>query len=89
MIDEIGGLDQALSHCIKEAELDENVSLKAYPGKEIDGLSLLMNSQDLEDEVKLVESIGDYVSSTLPFMIHHKIPQKNVYMMMPVLIDVE
>lgn len=89
LIDEIGGLDQALSHCIKEAELDENVSLKAYPGKEIDGLSLLMNSQDLEDEVKLVESIGDYVSSTLPFMIHHKIPQKNVYMMMPVLIDVE
>ena len=89
MIDEIGGLDQALSHCIKESELDENVSLKAYPGKEIDGLSLLMNSQDLEYEVKLVEAIGDYVSSTLPFMIHHKIPQKNVYMMMPVLIDVE
>ena len=48
-----------------------------------------MNAQELEDEVKLVESIGDYVSSSLPFIIHRDMPQKNIYMMMPVVMDVE
>ena len=89
LIDEIGGLDQAVSHCIEEAELDKDVVLKAYPSKEIDGLSLLLNAQELEDEVKLLESIGDYVTSSLPFMIHRDMPQKNIYMMMPVVMDVE
>ena len=85
----MGGLDQAVSHCIEEAELDKGVALKAYPNREIDGLSLLMNAQELEDEVKLVQSIGDYVSSSLPFIIHRDMPQKNIYMMMPVVMDVE
>ena len=89
LIDEIGGLDQAVSHCIEQAELDKDVVLKAYPSKEIDGLSLLLNAQELEDEVKLLESIGDYVTSSLPFMIHRDMPQKNIYMMMPVVMDVE
>ena len=89
LIDEIGGLDQAVSHCIEEAELDKDVVLKAYPSREIDGLSLLLNAQELEDEVKLLESIGDYVTSSLPFMIHRDMPQKNIYMMMPVVMDVE
>ena len=89
LIDEIGGLDKALSHCIQKAELDKGVALKAYPSREIDGLSLLMNSQELEDEAKIVEYIGDYVSSSLPFIIHRDMPQKNIYMMMPVVMDVE
>ena len=89
LIDAMGGLDQAVSHCIEEAELDKGVALKAYPNREIDGLSLLMNAQELEDEVKLVQSIGDYVSSSLPFIIHRDMPQKNIYMMMPVVMDVE
>ena len=82
-------MDQAVSHCIEEAELDKDVVLKAYPSKEIDGLSLLLNAQELEDEVKLLESIGDYVTSSLPFMIHRDMPQKNISMMMPVVMDVE
>ena len=89
LIDEIGGLDQAVSHCIEESELNKGAALKAYPNREIDALSLLMNSQELEDEVKLVESIGDYISSSLPFIIHRDIPQKNIYMMMPIVMDVE
>ena len=89
LIDAMGGLDQAVSHCIEEAELDKGVALKAYPNREIDGLSLLMNAQELEDEVKLVQSIGDYVSSSLPFIIHRDMPQKNIYMIMPVVMDVE
>lgn len=89
LIDAMGGLDQAVSHCIEEAELEKGIALKAYPNREIDGLSLLMNAQELEDEVKLVESIGDYVSSSLPFIIHRDMPQKNIYMMMPVVMDVE
>ena len=89
LIDAMGGLDQAVSHCIEEAELDKGIALKAYPNREIDGLSLLMNAQELEDEVKLVKSIGDYVSSSLPFIIHRDMPQKNIYMMMPVVMDVE
>ena len=88
LIDEIGGLDKALGRCI-EAEQDKDIALKAYPSREIDGLSLLVNSQELEDEVKLVESIGDYISSSLPFIIHIDIPQKNIYMMMPFVMDVE
>ena len=89
LIDEIGGLDKALGRCIEEAEQDKDIALKAYPSREIDGLSLLVNSQELEDEVKLVESIGDYISSSLPFIIHRDIPQKNIYMMMPFVMDVE
>lgn len=89
LVDSLGGLDKALNHCIKEAGLNKGASLKAYPSKEIDALSLLMNSQELEDEVKLFNYVGKFISRNLPFIVHRDIPQKNIYMMMPVVMDVE
>ena len=89
LIDEVGGLDKAVDHCINEVGLEGNIELKAYPQKERGALSLLMDSDEIGEQAKVIESVGNYITNNFGFMLDANMPQKNIYMMMPVMMDLE
>lgn len=89
LVDEVGGLDKAVDHCLNEVDDDGVVKLKAYPQKERDALSLLMDSDEVGEQAKMIESVGNYITNNFGFMLDADVPQNNIYMMMPVVMDLE
>ena len=89
LVDEVGGLDKAVDHCLNEVDDDGTIKLKAYPQKERGALSLLMDSDEVSEQAKIIESVGNYITNNFGFMLDADVPQNNIYMMMPVVMDME
>lgn len=89
LVDEVGGLDKAVNHCLNEVDDDGTIKLKAYPQKERGALSLLMDSDEVSEQAKIIESVGNYITNNFGFMLDADVPQNNIYMMMPVVMDME
>ena len=47
-----------------------------------------MDSDEIGEQAKVIESVGNYITNNFGFMLDANMPQKNI-MMMPVMMDLE